>query len=70
MFPEFGMLLTHIPVHESVLYEGRFRNFPDNPLNVHGHLHQNDPPSDKHRCVSVEQIDYTPIHIEDVRKRQ
>jgi calcineurin-like phosphoesterase family protein len=67
MFPDFGMLLTHVPVHESILYEGRFRNFPDTPLNVHGHLHQNDSPSDKHFGVSVERINYTPIHIEEIR---
>ena len=69
MFPEFGMILTHIPLHESVLYEGRFRNFKGQVVNVHGHLHQNPSPSDKHVCVSVEQIDYTPIHIEEVRQR-
>lgn len=67
MFPEHGLLLTHVPVHESILYEGRFRNFDGDALNVHGHLHQNPAPSELHRCVSVEQIDYTPIHIEEVR---
>jgi calcineurin-like phosphoesterase family protein len=67
MFPEFGMLLTHVPVHESTLYEGRFRNYNGPVINVHGHIHQNPPPSPQHVCVSVEQIDYTPIHIEDVR---
>lgn len=67
MFPEFGLLLTHVPIHDTVIFEGRFRNFPDSPLNVHGHIHQNPSPSDKHKCVCVEQIDYTPIHIEDVR---
>ena len=25
MFPEFGLLLTHVPVHESTLGEGRFK---------------------------------------------
>lgn len=65
MFPEHGLLLTHVPVHETVLYEGRFKGVE--AINIHGHLHQNPSPSIKHRCVSVEQIDYTPIHIEDVR---
>ena len=65
MFPEFGLLLTHVPVHESTLYEGRFKG--QTAINVHGHLHQNPAPSPMHRCVSVEQIDFTPIHIEDVR---
>jgi calcineurin-like phosphoesterase family protein len=67
MFPEFGLLLTHVPVHESVVFEGRFKNFPGGALNVHGHIHQNPAPSPMHRCVSVEQIDYAPIHIEEVR---
>jgi len=67
MFSEFGLLLTHTPQHESTMYEGRFKNFPDTPLNVHGHIHQNPSPTPMHRCVCVEHIDYTPIHIEDVR---
>lgn len=65
MFPEFGMLLTHVPVHDSTMYEGRFKG--KEPLNVHGHIHQNPSPTEKHKCVCVEQIDYTPIHIEDIR---
>jgi calcineurin-like phosphoesterase family protein len=65
IFPEFGILLTHVPVHETTLYEGRFKGIKS--INVHGHLHQNPSPSPMHRCVSVEQIDFTPIHIEDVR---
>ena len=67
MFPEFGLILTHIPLHESVLREGRFRNFEGDVLNVHGHIHQNPSPTNQHVCVSVEHIDYTPIHIEEVR---
>lgn len=69
MFPEFGMVLTHIPVHDSTLYEGRFRNFGGTVLNVHGHIHQNPSPTPQHFCASVEQIDYTPIHIEEIRRR-
>lgn len=68
MFPEHGIILTHIPLHQSVLLEGRFRNFEGMVMNVHGHIHQNPAPSEQHRCVSVEQINYTPIHIEEVRK--
>jgi calcineurin-like phosphoesterase family protein len=65
MFPEFGLLLTHVPVHESTLGEGRFmeKRF----LNVHGHIHDNKSPSQYHQCVCVEQIDYTPINIEELR---
>ena len=66
MFPEHGLLLTHVPVHDTIIFEGRFKNF-DKPLNVHGHIHQNPSPTEKHKCVCVEQIDFTPIHIEDIR---
>ena len=66
MFPEFGLLLTHVPVHNSTL--GESHRFGDGPMmNVHGHIHQNPAPSANHRCVSVEQINYTPINIEELR---
>lgn len=68
-----GMLLTHIPVHEQSL--GRWG------FNVHGHLHARrvalvdhyikgnslriDP---RYFCASVEQINYTPISLEEVKK--
>lgn len=65
MFPEFGLLLTHVPVHESSLSNGMGREL----LNVHGHIHQNPSPSANHMNVSVEQIGYKPINIEDVRVR-
>ena len=65
MFPEFGLHLTHVPVHESTLGEGRFmeKKF----LNVHGHIHDNESPSQHHQCVCVEHINYTPINIEELR---
>lgn len=70
MFPEFGLLLTHVPVHNSSLYRGATGNEQESPklLNVHGHIHENPSPSPDHRNVSVEQIGYTPIHIEELRK--
>ncbi|MGD9682620.1 MAG: metallophosphoesterase [Candidatus Obscuribacterales bacterium] len=71
MFPEFGLLLTHVPVHESALFRGATGNEknPKKLRNIHGHIHQNKSPSDDHKCVCVEQIDYTPIHIEELRIR-
>lgn len=65
MFPEFGLLLTHVPVHESTL--GRGMGPSEKMLNIHGHIHQNPSPSDNHQCVCVEQINYTPVHIEELR---
>ena len=66
MFPEFGLLFTHVPVHESTLKENH-RWGEGKMLNVHGHIHQNPSPTPNHRCVCVEQINYTPINIEELR---
>lgn len=66
-----GMILSHIPVHESNLY--RFGT------NIHGHLHSNrvmvynrhtreeqvDP---RYWCACVEQTDFRPILFEDAIK--
>lgn len=64
MFTDYGLLLTHVPVHESTLGEGRFmeKRF----LNVHGHIHQNESPSKYHQCVCVEHTNYTPVNIESL----
>lgn len=75
VFDDF--ILTHIPVHPSQL--GRFK------VNVHGHLHahkimcnvpRNSPliypyelPDPRYLCVSMEQIDFTPIHIDVMREK-
>lgn len=56
-----GMVLTHIPIHPGSL--GRFRG------NVHGHLHDQPSPAGRYLNVCVEQVDYTPITLEDARKR-
>ena len=68
MFTEFGLLLTHVPIHESGLRRGA----PTDEtapmlLNIHGHIHQNPSPTEHHRCVCVEHIDYSPINIEELR---
>lgn len=65
-----GMILTHIPIHpESLARWG---------LNVHGHLHSNQVmlhnaagqvlgPDPRYFNVSMEQINYTPISLEEVK---
>jgi calcineurin-like phosphoesterase family protein len=61
-----GMIMSHIPVHEESI--ARFG------VNIHGHLHSNrvmkngviDP---RYFNVSVEQIDFTPISLEDLKLR-
>ena len=65
MFPDWGLLLTHVPVHRSTLGEGRFDG--KEIINVHGHIHSNPSPEGPYKCVCVEQINYTPINIEELK---
>jgi len=72
MFPEFGLMLTHVPLHESALRRGAPGEEYTNPrdlVNVHGHIHQNPSPPGPYHCVCVEQINYTPVNIEELRIR-
>ena len=62
--PLSGMLLSHIPIHESSLSRWS--------ANVHGHTHANVVmngayPDERYKCVSVEHIDYTPISLEELK---
>lgn len=59
LFPEFGVVLTHVPIKED--------SFRKVKLNVHGHIHQNKSPEGPYRCVCVEQTNYTPVNIEELR---
>lgn len=61
MFREFGLLLSHVPVHEGTL------NPEKCPRNVHGHIHNNVINDKRYVNVSVEQTNYTPVNIEDLR---
>ena len=67
MFPDLGLLFTHVPVHPSTLGEGRFDG--KGMTNVHGHIHQNPSPPGPYKCVCVEQphMNYRPINIEELR---
>lgn len=72
MMPEYGLLLTHVPVHPSTLGEGRFeKGGKTKMLNVHGHIHQNPSPEGPYRCICVDQpgVDYRPLHLEELRIR-
>lgn len=62
MFREFGILLTHVPVHEGTL------NPEKCPVNVHGHIHNHVIPDSRYVNVSVEHTDYTPVNIESLRQ--
>lgn len=62
-----GMIFTHVPIHHKNLE--RFR------VNVHGHLHQNvvkldnGHPDPRYFSVCVEKINYTPIPLEEVKRK-
>jgi len=56
-----GLIFTHIPIHPDSL--GRFG------ANVHGHIHASPVYGPRYYNVSVEAIDYTPIALEDLKKR-
>ena len=62
-FPEFGLLLTHVPIHESGINPEKYG------LNVHGHIHEKASPKGPYRNVSVEAIGYTPVNIEEISQR-
>lgn len=66
-FREFGLLLTHVPIHRSGLRRGFKKDMMGELVNIHGHIHQNPSPDGPYRCVCVEQIDYRPINIEELR---
>lgn len=60
-----ALLLTHVPVHESVLGEDRFSG--EDFINVHGHTHNNGSPKGPYKSVCVELTGYRPVHIEEVK---
>lgn len=69
MWSDMGLLFTHVPIDPSGLWRGVPEGMDSRRmLNVHGHIHQNPSPTEHHRCVCVEHINYTPIHIEELRQ--
>lgn len=62
-----GIIFTHVPVHPNQLH--RFK------LNVHGHTHEklvrldNGNVDTRYLNVCVEQLAYTPISLEEIKKR-
>lgn len=51
-----GVLMTHRPV---VWTEG---------VNLHGHIHDMDPPTPQHINLSVEKIGYQPMHLDQLKE--
>lgn len=62
VLPMEGMILSHIPLHPDSVH-------PRFGVNVHGHLHAEVINSPLYLNVSVEQINYTPISLEEVRSK-
>jgi calcineurin-like phosphoesterase family protein len=74
MFPELGVLLSHVPIHrESKLrLLNRKGKYPEDAVelyNIHGHIHQWDPPEGRYFNVCVEKTDYRPINLEELTNR-
>jgi len=57
-FREFKCILTHRPI--IIPEDQRFI------WNIHGHIHQNKPPTKFHINVSVEAVNYMPVEIEQL----
>lgn len=72
-FKEFGLMLSHVPVHpDSIIRAG------EGAINIHGHIHEKSVKKEvlnggyehndnRYKCVCVEHINYTPVNIEELR---
>lgn len=75
VWAEDKMIFTHVPLHESNLQiylkegdyeEGDTGKSKKMMFNVHGHIHHNSSPEGPYFNASVEQLDYTPIHYDEL----
>lgn len=57
-FKDFGFMASHMPIRDEGLRE---------PVNVHGHIHDDEAPTLKHINVCVEKTDYRPVHLDTIR---
>lgn len=67
-FKDLKLHLSHIPLHPSQHETGApgSGNFL---VNVHGHIHGNPTPDGRYINMSVEVINYTPVHIDVVAEQ-
>lgn len=64
MFPEFGVVLSHVPIHEC-----SFKEKGPHMVNVHGHTHRWGSPPGDYVSVCCELTGYKPVNIEDIRSK-
>lgn len=70
--PDKGLIMSHVPLHYNQLFNAKTHS---KLINVHGHVHNNTilnmsgQPYEGYLNVSMEAIDYTPIHIDEVTTR-
>ena len=57
-----GFILSHIPIHPYQFEAGRFSH------NIHGHLHTYKVDDPRYVNVSVEQLNYTPLSLNNLRE--
>lgn len=62
-WPFEGMIFSHVPlpIEQMKTRKGEAMNF-------HGHIHQNKSPTKRHFNLSVENINYTPMHLDEILK--
>lgn len=58
----FGFLMTHIPLASHQMR----KNYP---INLHGHIHQNDSPEPHQFNCCVEKTNYMPLNLEELRDK-
>lgn len=64
IFRDQKIICSHVPLHPDTISERVDKGF----INIHGHTHQNGSPEGPYKSVCVEMVDYTPVHIEDIRR--
>lgn len=61
-----NLVFTHMPLHPQTLAESNRWDKQD-VVNIHGHVHTNPSPDGPYKCVCVEQINFTPINLEELK---
>lgn len=61
IFKEHGFLCSHVPIHPD--------SFRKVAVNVHGHIHERKLADPRYLNVCVEQTDYRPLELEEVKHR-